>query len=109
MKTISDSKTVHDKVCFRAGDRKLVLRIDRDGREIIIALQNARKVLQEITEDSGEEEMRRGAMAYAEAIFGREQAEQLMELYGNPVSVVNVCGQYFMRYLNKKITKSQLA
>ena len=108
MKVITDSKTVHDKVAFRAGDRKITLRVDREGREIVMALQHAQEVMHQLTEESTEEEIAMCARVYAEAIFGAEQADQLMELYNNPVSVVNVCGQYFTRYLSKKITKSQV-
>ena len=108
MKTIRDEKTVHDKVCFRAGDRKIVLRVDKSGRGIIADLNKAKEIMSQVTDESMEEDMKAAAMAFASAIFGEEQAKQLFDLYGSPVSVVNVCGQYFGKYLKKKITAAQI-
>ena len=104
---ITDSDYVHDRMTFRAGDERITLRVDRNGREIIAALNAAKEQMTRVGADSTEEEIREAAMAFAEALFGREQAEKLFELYGNAGSVVNVCGQYFTNYLSKKITRAQ--
>lgn len=108
MKTIRDEKTVHDKVRFVAGDNKLVLRVDKSGRKIVSDLNKAKELMAQVTDESMEEDMKTAAMAFASAIFGDEQAKQLFDLYGNPVSVVNVCGQYFGVSLKKKITAAQI-
>ena len=107
-KVITDSKTVHDKVTFRAGDEKITLRVDKDGRQIVIDLQKVREQMSKITDENMEAEIAGCAQAYAAAMFGDEQAAKLMDFYNNPLSVVNVCGQYFKRYLDKKITKAQV-
>ena len=108
MKTIRDEKTVHDKVRFEAGDESIILRVDKSGRQIILELNRIKEAMNSVTEESKEEDMRKAAFAFASAIFGEEQANQLIKLYGNPVSVVNVCGQYFSKHLQKKITKAQV-
>ena len=109
MKTIRDERMVHDKVAFCAGDEKIVLRVDRPGRQIIAELNNAKDLMASVTTDNMEETIEQAARAFAAAIFGDEQAEKLMQLYNNPASVVGVCGQYFAKYLRKKITRAQIS
>lgn len=107
MKTIRDDQTIHDKVAFAAGNEKVVLRVDKNGRAIVADLKNALTILQSIADTTDETQVQDAAMAYASAIFGEGQALKLFELYGTPVSVVNVCGQYFANHLQKKITRTQ--
>ena len=107
MHTIRDEKTIHDKVAFKAGGEKVILRVDKSGRDIVTDLNKVLGMMQGIKDVNDEKGMQEAAMAYASAIFGEGQAIKLFELYGNPVSVVNVCGQYFTHYLQKKITRAQ--
>ena len=108
MHKIIDSRTVHDRVVFCAGDQKLKLRVDKDGRQIVADLTRVRDRLGEITEDNLQAQIGDCARGFAEAIFGPEQAGEIMALYNNPASVINVCEQYFRRYLGKKITRAQI-
>ena len=109
MKTFRDERMVHDKVAFAAGNEKIVLRVDKPGRQIIAELNKAKDIMSQVTNENMEETMDEAARAFAGALFGAEQADKLMKLYNNPASVVNVCGQYFAKSLKKKITKAQIA
>lgn len=108
MKSIRDEKMVHDKVAFWCGDEKIVLRVDKGGRQIIADLNAAKDIMGKVTEENLDETMQEAALAFAGAIFGKEQAAKLLQTYNNPASVVNVCNQYFAKYLRKKITKAQV-
>ena len=108
MHRIKDMRTVHDKVTFYAGNEKVTLRVDKDGWKIITDLNAVREKLAEVTPENMTERVDDCAKAFAQAIFGEEQADRLVALFGNPVSVINVCEQYFRKYLNKKITKTQV-
>lgn len=107
MHTITDSKMVHDRVRFEAGGRTITLRVDRDARQLVLALNAVKDEFEAITPETMDTKMAEAARAYATAIFGEKQTDQLFDLYANPVSVVNVCGQYFSKYLSKLITKAQ--
>jgi hypothetical protein len=108
MHIIRDTKTVHDKVTFCAGDEKLTLRVDKDARLLVAELNGVHDKLQEVTEENLPEKIDACARAFAEAVFGTEQAEKMLALYHNPVSVINVLEQYFRKYLQKKITRAQV-
>lgn len=108
MHKIRDTRTIHDKVTFYAGSEKVTLRVDKDGWQIVSDLNKVREKLSEVTEENMEEREGDCAFSFAQALFGDEQANKLMTLFGNPVSVINVCEQYFSKYLNKKITKAQV-
>lgn len=99
---------VRDKVRFCAGRESLTLEVNDDPMRIVSALNDVRKRLTEVSENSTDEEQRDAAMRFASVIFGDTQAKRLMEFYGNdPTCVINVCGQYFSRRLSKLIRKAQ--
>ena len=108
MLKIRDEKMVHDKVAFFCGDEKVILRVDKGGRQIIADLNAAKEIMENVTAENIDETMQDAALAFAGAIFGKEQAAKLLLMYNNPASVVNVCNQYFAKSLRKKIARAQV-
>lgn len=99
---------VHDRVRITEGSDHIVLHVDSDPNRIVAALGQAQKMMQALNKDSTEEEERAAAAAFAQAIFGKDQAEGLLTFYHNDAGcVINICGQYFSRRLSKIITKAQ--
>ena len=102
---------VRDKIVIREGDEVLPLYVDCDANTLMKRIQEANKGLEKVNEQTGEEEQRRVALDLASAIFGEEQAEQLMAFYhDNSGCVVTICGMYFgdaKHGLGRKITKAQ--
>lgn len=99
---------VHDKVRITESGEKITLAVDGDAARMVTALNNARNMLSGITEDSTDGERREAALIFATAIFGREQANQLMAFYGDdPICVINICGKYFSERLSALISKAQ--
>ncbi len=99
---------VHDRVRITEGSDHLILRVDSDPNRIVAALGQAQKMMQALNKDSTEDEERAAAAAFAQAIFGKDQAEQLLAFYHNDAGcAINICGQYFSRRLSKIITKAQ--
>ena len=99
---------VHDKVKITEGGEALSLYVDADPMRVVAGLSQAQKMLQALTEESTDEERDNAARYFAQVIFGKEQAEQLMAFYHNDAAcVINVCGQYFEKRLGKIITNAQ--
>lgn len=99
---------VHDNVTIREGDETLKLSVNGDSMRMIAGMNKANQKLQELTDDTPEDEVKEAAEYFAAVIFGREQAAQLMAFYADdPGCVISVCGQYFRDRLANKITKVQ--
>ena len=99
---------VRDHIVIREGKDELPLTVDSDARSIISRLQNAQKALSEVNDDITDESKYKAAYGLAEAIFGKDQADQLMAFYHDDAGcVVTVCGMYFEKRLAKKITAAQ--
>jgi len=99
---------VHDNVIIREGDETLKLSVNGDSMRMIAGMNKANQKLQELTDDTPEDEVKEAAEYFAAVIFGREQAAQLMAFYADdPGCVISVCGQYFRDRLANKITKVQ--
>lgn len=99
---------VRDTVRITEGGESITLKVDADPMRLTAALNLARERLQGITKDTPEEEGREAVRFFAACIFGEDQAKSLMEFYGNdPLSVMNICGQYFRTRLNKLIERAQ--
>lgn len=99
---------VFDRIRFRNIDKTLTLSVKGAASPMIIALKMAQERLSALTDDSTDEDRLDAAKAFAKAIFGDSQAEQLLEFYNNDaLTVISVCGQYFSNRLGKKITKAQ--
>ena len=99
---------VRDTVVIREGGERLVLNVNGDSQRMVAGLTNAQKKMQDIQEDSTDEEAREVAEYFASVMFGKEQTEKLMAFYVNdPASVISVCGQYFKNRLAGKIAEAQ--
>ena len=100
--------SVVDRVRFRNNDEVLELQVKADAPFLVSNIMKVNKRFSGLSEVSPESEQRESALFFAEAVFGRKQAEKLMEFYDNePLAVINACGIYFRERLAKKITKVQ--
>ena len=99
--------TVSDKAVFRNVDKTLTLYVRSDATSLIVNLKQAQEKLKELTDESDECQRINAARFFARAVFGEEQADKLVDFYGEPLAVVAVVGMYFDRQLKKKITKAQ--
>ena len=99
---------VHDKVRITEGGESLELHVDADPMRMVAGLSQAQKMLQALTSDSTEEESLNAAKYFAQVIFGKEQADNLVGFYHNDAGcVINVCGRYFEKRLSKLIMAAQ--
>ena len=99
--------SVSDKVTFRNVDRTLTLYVRDDAAALVSRLTRAQDRLSQITTEDSECERVNAARFFAQSIFGEEQGDRLVDFYGEPLAVINVCGIYFKQRLGKKITKAQ--
>lgn len=99
--------SVSDKVIFRNMDKKLMLIVREDAGQLVGKLKEAQKKLAEVKDDSQECEKVNTARFFAKSIFGEAQADQLIDFYNDPLTVISVCGQYFKQRLSRLITKAQ--
>lgn len=99
---------VHDRITIKEGDERLTLTVNGDAMRMVAGLNKAQKKMLELTEDTEDEQVRETAEYFASVIFGREQAEKLIDFYADdPGCVITVCGQYFKERLAGKIAKVQ--
>ena len=64
--------------------------------------------MQELTNETPDEEVRETAEYFAAVIFGKDQAGKLMEFYADdPGCVISACGQYFRERLADRIASVQ--
>jgi len=99
---------VHDSVLIEEGGEQLSLHVDSDPMRMVAALTDAQSTLRGITEESAQEERTKAAVQFAAAMFGPDQARELMEFYhGDPACVIALCGKYFSQRLVKLIEKAQ--
>jgi hypothetical protein len=99
---------VHDRVKITENGESLALYVDGDPMRMVAGLAQAQKIMQGLNEESTEEEQKNAALYFADVIFGKQQAEKIMEFYhGDAGCVINVCGQYFSKRLNKLIVAAQ--
>lgn len=97
---------VSDRVRFKNIDKSLILTVRADASMLVTNLSKANKRLTALTDD--ETTQNEAALFFATAIFGKDQAEQLVEFYADdPLTVINVCGMYFKNRLGKLIEKAQ--
>lgn len=101
------SGRVRDRVQF---DGDLILDVDSDAFRMMSNIYAAGEAISQLTPKSTTEDLSAAARAFAAAIFGHEQAKQLMDFYhGDATCVLNMCGKYFSLRLKSKITKAQIA
>lgn len=99
---------IHDTVKVIEGSESLKLYVDGDAMRMVAGLSQAQKLLKQINNESTDEETKGAALYFAQVIFGKDQAEKLMQFYHDDAGcVINVCGRYFDKQLSAKITKAQ--
>lgn len=103
-----DPFPVHDSLNVRNGNDTIALSVKADPAIMVVNLNKAQKKLEALTDKTSEEDRIETAKFFAETIFGKEQAEQLLKFYDNdPIAVITVCGKYFSERLSKLLTKAQ--
>lgn len=99
---------VHDTVKINEGSESLILKVDGDPMRMVAGLSQAQKKLQALNNDSTDEEVKNAALYFASVIFGKEQAERLLDFYRDDAGcMINLCGKYFSNRLSSKIVKAQ--
>jgi FKBP-type peptidyl-prolyl cis-trans isomerase (trigger factor) len=100
---------VRDQIAVKEGDQEIVLSVDSDANSIIKRLMKAKELMDAVNSQTTEEDKLDAAIAFASAIFGDSQAEQLVLFYSkNAGNIAEVCAQYFEERLCKMITKAQI-
>lgn len=97
---------ISDKAIFRNVDKTLTLFVRANPFTLVSNLRKANELCGKLTDESPDGEKLVAARALAAAIFGYAQADQLVEFYEDPLTVINACGQYF-DILKPKIEKAQ--
>lgn len=99
--------SVSDKVTFRNVDKTITLCVRTGVSPLVIGLKQSKEKLKELNDDSDECQKVNAARFFAKTIFGEEQADKLLDFYGEPLAVVAAVGMYFDQRLKKIITKAQ--
>lgn len=98
---------VSDTVRFRNLDKTITLTVRSGATKLVLGIRKAQEQFAKVN-DENESEVREAAVQFAETIFGKEQAEQLMQFYENDyMAVITACSLYFSNRLGKMITKAQ--
>ena len=99
---------VRDKLRVVEGGESLLLTVDGNAAEMVVGLTRAQAFLKTLTNESTDDEKLQAARLFAEPVFGKAQAAQLLAFYNNDaVCVIDICGRYFAGRLNKLIAKAQ--
>ena len=99
---------VHDRVKISEGAESIILLVDGDANRMVAGISEAVATLKTLKDDSPEETKHGTALYFATVIFGKEQADRLMEFYrDDPVCVINLCGKYIGQRLGGLIAKAQ--
>ena len=108
MFTISLNR-VRDQIAVKEGDQEIKLSVDSDANSIVKRLKKAKELMDAVDSQTTDEDKLEAARAFASAIFGDAQAEQLVLFYSkNAGNVAEVCARYFEERLCKMITKAQI-
>ena len=99
---------VSDKIRFRNIDRVFDAVVRSDASSLVVGLKRVNDRLSAMTDETTEAERLSAARFFADTLFGSEQGGAFCEFYNNdPLTIINACGMYFQKVLNKKITKAQ--
>ena len=100
---------VRDRITIREGSETLPLTVDCDARMIVTRIRQAQMQINEANKsESTDEDRMKAARAFAVAIFGEKQTDQLAEFYSGDYScVMTISGLYFEKRLCKKIIAAQ--
>ena len=85
----------------------ITLTVKGEASSFVSGLKIAQVKISELNDESSECEQFNAARYFAKVIFGEEQANQLVDFYNDPLTVITACGMYFQDRLSKKITKAQ--
>lgn len=99
---------VTDKITIREGDESLPLSVNGDAMRMVAGMNRATEKMTALEDDPTDENARDCALFFASVIFGKDQAQKLLDFYADdPGCVINVCGQYFKDRLAGKIASVQ--
>lgn len=99
---------VHDRIKIVEGSDSIVLLVDADPNTMVLQMQNAHEKMQQALLTGDIDEQKKSGMMFADAMFGKEQAGKLLEMYSGDVAcVVNICQKYFSERLSRIIAKAQ--
>ena len=99
---------IHATFRIHEGADALTLKVNADPMRMVAGLNIVQARLKSLGADSTQEEANGAAFAFAETLFGAEQAKQLMEFYHDDAGcVINVCGKCFSEHLTRLIVKAQ--
>ena len=102
---------VNDYPTFQNGDKVITMHVQGKAQGFIFALMFANGFMKSVSKESTEQKVKNAAMLYAAAIFGKEQAEKLMDLCdGETAGLVQACNKYFnkrLKYLIRNELKQQ--
>ena len=99
---------VSDKIRFRNIDKVFDAVVRSDASSLVIGLKHVNDQLSNMTDETPEADRLSAARFFADTLFGKDQGGAFCEFYNNdPLTIINACGMYFQKVLNKKITKAQ--
>ena len=100
---------VRDRITIKESGESIQLFVDSDPRMLVTRIRNAQiQITGANKAESTDEDRMKAARAFAVAIFGEKQTDQLAEFYGGDYScVMTISGLYFEKRLCKKIIAAQ--
>ena len=99
---------IHATIRIHEGDDALTLKVNADPMRMVAGLNTVQARLKSLGVDSPQDEINGAAFAFAETLFGTEQAKALTEFYHNDAGcVINVCGKCFSEHLARLIARAQ--
>ena len=99
---------IADTIRFRNVDKTITLSVKSGASAMVLNIRRTQEKLSALKDDSTDEERLAAAQAFAETIFGADQAEKLVEFYDkDPLVIITVCSEYFNKRLAKIINKAQ--
>ena len=99
---------VHDRIKIVEGSDSIVLLVDADPNTMVLQMQNAHEKMQQALLTGDIDEQKKSGMMFADAMFGKEQAGKLLEMYSGDVAcVVKICQKYFSERLSRIIAQAQ--
>lgn len=98
--------TVSDKAVFRNVDQTLTLYVRQDAFTLVTNMKKANEACARLTDESSDKEKHDAARLLAVALFGQKHADELMDFYPEPITVIAACSIYITT-LAPKIAKAQ--
>ena len=99
---------VFDTIVIKEGNETLKLTVNGDAMRMVAGLNKAQEKMKGITDESTDAEVRECAEYFAAVLFGKEQADKLMQFYADdPGCVITICGKCFKERIAGRITDIQ--